>query len=134
MTDGGADKRVHPRRAVSFPVIVRDGPRTIGTIEDISAGGMRVRLDAEVGENVEVREWTGRKAADNREFVLNNSVGEVFTFSIHFMGIRFGELKARLIRVIRLTRGLYFAMQFVEPDEAVISKILGVIERRAGQA
>jgi uncharacterized protein Veg len=133
MTIEGADQRRHPRREVAFPIIVRDGERTIGTIEDISAGGMRVRLDAEVGENVEVREWTGRKAEDNREFVLESAVGEVFTFSIHFMGIRFGEVKARLIRVIRRFRQLYFAMQFEAPDEAVIAKIMGVVERRSGR-
>ena len=130
MTEGGEDKRQHPRQDVSFPLIVRDGDRVIGTIEDISAGGMRVRLDGEVGENTDVKDWTGRKGAENREFVLQNAVGEVFHFSIHFMSIRLGDLKARLIRVIRRNRRLFFAMQFVEADAALLEKILGLVERR----
>lgn len=126
------NKRLHERVRVTFALMVRDGDRLLGVIEDISEGGMRVRLDADIGENLEVREWTGQKGVDNREFVLTNLVGEVFTLSIDYMKVRLGTLSAKLIRVIRSMNNVFFAMQFTaECDPEVPKKIMAIIKRRA---
>ncbi|MEK8022239.1 MAG: PilZ domain-containing protein [Candidatus Hydrogenedentota bacterium] len=127
------NKRQHERVTVAFALMVREGDRLLGTIEDISEGGMRVRLDVDIGENSEVREWTGNKGVDNKEFVMVNLVGEVFTLSIDYMRVRLGTLSAKLIRVIRSMNNVYFAMQFTaECDPEVPKKIMTIIKRRKG--
>lgn len=127
-----ANRRQHERVGVSFALLVRDGSRRIGTIEDISAGGMRVRLDDEIGENQEVREWTGSKGADNKEYTLQTLVGDEFTLTIHYLAVTMGTVKARLIRVIRIMKQLFFAMQFTEADPVVVKRIMDLVKRRAG--
>lgn len=128
------NKRAHERVDVQFSLVVKDGDRRVGTISDISKGGMRVRLevDAEVGENLEVRDWTGHKGTDNRTYVLENMVGEEFTLTISYMMISWGILKAKLIRVIRDMNKIYFAMQFTEADPALVEKVMNLVKRRAG--
>jgi hypothetical protein len=128
------NKRQHERVEVRFSLVVKDGDRRVGTIADISKGGMRVRLevDADVGENVEVRDWTGHKGTDNRTYVLENMVGEEFTLTISYMMVSWGVLKAKLIRVIRDMNKIYFAMQFTEADPVLVEKIVTLVKRRAG--
>lgn len=131
----GADKRQHERVGVTFSLIVHDHGRRVGTIEDISEGGMRVRLDVDtdLGENVEVRDWTGHKGVDNRHYVLNQLVGEIFELTIVYMSITMGVLRARLVRVIRGTNVVFFAMQFSDADPALVAKIMGLVKKRAGK-
>lgn len=131
-SSGISNRRMHERVSVSFALLVRDGSRRIGTIEDISAGGMRVRLDEEIGENQEVREWTGSKGTDNKEFTLQMLVGDEFTLTIHYLAVTMGTVKARLIRVIRIMKQLFFAMQFTEADPVVVKRIMDLVKRRAG--
>ena len=129
---GVADnKRKHERHAVNCALIVRDGEQRIGVIEDISRGGMRVKLDGDLGENEDVREWTGKKSVDNREFVLNNQVGNEFDLALAFLAINLGHVKARLVRVIRSMNRLYFAMQFTQADPALIERVMGIVKRGA---
>jgi len=125
------NKRAHERVEVKFALLVKDGPRRLGTISDISSGGFRIRLDDEIGENDQVREWTGAKGADNKEFILSESVGEEFSLTIHYLMVTMGQVKARLIRVIRVMKHLYFAMQFTEADPAVVQKIMDLVKKRA---
>lgn len=125
------NKRAHERVPVAFALSVHDGDRLLGTVEDISDGGMRVRLDGDVGENIEVREWTGSRGTDNKEFVLTSLVGEDFNLSIGYLAIKLGSVRAKLIRVIRSMNRVYFAMQFVNPDRATIEKMMGIVRRRA---
>ncbi|RMH58806.1 MAG: PilZ domain-containing protein [Candidatus Hydrogenedentota bacterium] len=141
MTDGGAagpesgptgrERRKHRRFPVGFALQVREGPRLIGTVEDISEGGIRIRLDDEVGENEEVREWTGHKGVSNREFVLNNMVGNEFTFQMYYMGLSMGEFQARLVRVIRSMTKLFFAMQFTDVNPRMVSRVMAIVRKRA---
>ncbi len=132
---GGAEKRQYERVSVSFSLVVKDGERRVGTIEDISAGGMRIRLDpdTDLGENVDVREWTGHAGTDNREYVLTQLVGEEFSLTIIYMSVTLGVLKARLVRVIRHLTTLFFAMQFTEADPKTVERIMGLVKKRAGQ-
>lgn len=125
----GADKRQHERLAVECALIVRDGEQRLGTVEDFSRGGMRVRLDGDIGDNEEVREWTGHRGTDNKEFVLTNLVGEEFDLSLGYMTMNLGNLKARLIRVIRSMKKIYFAMQFTQADAALIDRVLTIVNR-----
>lgn len=130
--DDAANRRQHERVGVSFALLVRDGTRRIGTIEDISAGGMRIRLDDEIGENQDVREWTGQKGADNKEYTLQSLVDEEFTLTIHYLAVTMGTVKARLIRVIRIMKQLFFAMKFTEADPATVQRIMDLVKRRSG--
>lgn len=129
--DDAANRRQFERVGVAFALLVRDGTRRIGTIEDISAGGMRVRLDDEVGENEDIREWTGHKGADNKQYTLQTLVGEEFTLTIHYLAVTMGTVKARLIRVIRIMRQLFFAMQFTEADPVTVQRIMDLVKRRS---
>lgn len=126
------NRRRHERVPVRFALIAREGERRVGTIEDISAGGLRIRLDDEVSDSNEIREWTGRKGADNKEYSLQQLVGSEFTLTIHYLTITMGAVKARLIRVIRIMKHLYFAMQFTDADPAVVTRIMDLVKRRAG--
>jgi hypothetical protein len=134
MEPAADNRRQHERVGVAFSLVVKDGDRRVGIISDISKGGMRVRLeiDADVGENIEVRDWTGHKGTDNRTYVLENMVGEEFTLTISYMMVSWGVLKAKLIRVIRDMNKIFFAMQFTDADPALVEKIMNLVKRRAG--
>lgn len=129
-----SNKRQHDRVDINFALSVRDSGRVLGAITDISEGGMRVKLDGDIGENLEVREWTGRKGIDNKEFILTDLVGESFDLSIHYLAMKLGQVNAKLIRVIRSMNKVYFAMQFVEPDPAMTAKMMAIVKRRAEPA
>ena len=107
--NSGAEKRRHERVIVQFPMFVKDGDRGVGTIEDISKGGMRVKLspDSELGEDTEVRDWTGKSGTENREYILNQLIGEVFNLSIIYMSVTIGHINTKLVRVIRNLNQIY---------------------------
>ena len=132
------DKRKHPRTRCEIESTYKNldivaAPAPLETlVQDISEGGMRVRLDVDIGENLEVRNWTGARGVDNREFTMVNLVGEEFTLSVDYMKVRLGTITAKLIRVIRATNNVFFAMKFTEVESAVPKKIMTIIKRRTG--
>jgi|GEM_PF-5750651 len=130
--NSGAEKRRHERVTVQFPMFVKDGDRGVGTIEDISKGGMRVKLspDSELGEDTEVRDWTGKSGTENREYILNQLIGEVFNLSIIYMSVTIGHINTKLVRVIRNLNQIYFAMEFQDPNPKEIDRIIEIVKKR----
>lgn len=129
--EDGEYKREHDRYGVSFALEVFESDQRIGQVIDISEGGLRVQLDGDLGENVYVREWTGRKGTSNKEYILNELVGQVLTLKLKYMGVAMGEFKARLVRVIRVMNQVHFAMCFEEISPTVLTRVTTIAKKRS---
>jgi hypothetical protein len=128
----GHERRRHERLVVTFPLPVRDGDRRVGTVVDISRGGLRVRLDDEIRikEDDAVREWTGEEGETNRDLALQRLVGEEHALDFIYLSTTLGRFRARVVRVVRAGDRAALAMEFTEIAPALLDRVLGIVRRR----
>lgn len=132
LTEAGRERRRHERLTVSFPLPVREGGRRVGTVVDISAGGLRVRLDDDlrVREDETVREWTGEEGETNRDLALARLVGEEHDLEFAYLSTTLGRFRARIVRAVRAGDRVSLAMEFTEIAPALLERVLGIVRRR----
>lgn len=124
------NRRRHARVPVPFPLVAFDGDERLGMIEDLSRGGARIRLE-EVREDETVREWTGLSGAENRRFAFEERVGREFRLGFRYLSADVGRCRARLVRVLTPGRGMSLGVEFFDPAEASVSRVIEIVERRS---